>query len=289
MGRPLKQAFDFFPLDCDFFANDKIKALRRAHGSIGVLTYLNILCRIYGTGGCFYKCSDLDVLAEDIAEQIASKNDRIRNVSSSVRASIDHLIDHDILDRGLIEKSLMTGYAMQERYVEMSCRAKRKIDIPEDVRLIALDVVAQETTVSSEETVVNSEETAVNSEETDNSKVKVKYNTSLSNAHAHARGKNGNVFLSDEEVEDLRKRGVPDAFIDHFSDKLKSEKYTYPHHYKAILAWWSKDKDSDRWSERKPSGSPGSFDTDEFFDLALRRSYGDAYGELFGEKKEENS
>ena len=56
MGRPIKIGLDYFPLDTCFFQNPKIKALRRDRGSIGIAVYLNILCRVYGSG-YYYKYS----------------------------------------------------------------------------------------------------------------------------------------------------------------------------------------------------------------------------------------
>lgn len=175
MGRNQKEAFDFFPLYCDFFENDKIKKLRRAHGAVGVLTYINILCRIYGGNGYYFKISSLDDLAEDIAEQIVGKSERPQHVSSRVRGAIRYLIEQDILDRGFLEQSVITGRTMQMQYAEMSAKAKRlaKIGI---YGLIDVGLVVQENDISSEETGISSEEITIDSEETTQSKVKYSNN-----------------------------------------------------------------------------------------------------------------
>ena len=52
--------------------------------------------------------------------------------------------------------------------------------------------------------------------------------------------------------------------------KLKSKGYKFDDHYSTILLWAQKDG-------KKPvteSGVSGSFDTDEFFEAALRRARG---------------
>lgn len=288
MGRSLKPGFEFFPLDCGFFDNDKIKALRRAHGEVGILTYLNLLTRIYRTNGYYYKCTDLDALAEDIAEQLT--NDRIRRKTACVRETINYLIGHEILDRGLAERGIISGNAMQVQYVVMAYKAKRKIQM--DVhRLVDVDLVIQEIRISSEEMGISSEEKAVNSEKKPQSKERVKYIDKISSLPiTHARGKHQNVMLTDEELADLTDRGIPVEYIDHFSDKLHSNKYTYQDHHRAIIEWWEGDRE--RWRrdstpprEARGGDPPSSFDTESFFDAALRRSYGEEYHALKKEEK----
>jgi hypothetical protein len=171
MGRNCKESFDFFPLYVDFFENDKIKKLRRAHGALGVLTYLNLLCRIYGGHGYYFVAESVDDLAQNIAEQLLGSRDRPMHVYSQVYATIRYLIEQDILDRGLLEQSVISGKTMQEQYVEMSAKAKRKANI--DVyRLVDVNVVAPESGISSEEMPINSEEMPINSEKITQSKVK---------------------------------------------------------------------------------------------------------------------
>lgn len=171
MGRNQKEAFDFFPLYTDFFENDKIKKLRRTHGAVGVITYINILCRIYGGNGYYFKISSMDDLVSDITEQIVGQNERPQHVASKVRGAIRYLLEQDILDGGFLEQSVITGRAMQEQYADMAAKAKRlaKIGI---YSLIDACLVVPENSISSEEMPISSEEIAVNSEETMQSKVK---------------------------------------------------------------------------------------------------------------------
>ena len=191
-GRPLKEGFEYFPLQCDFFENDKIKALRRAHGEVGILTYLNILSRIYRTHGYYYGRIDLDVLSRDIAEQIA--NDRIRRVTACVRETINYLIGHEILDRGLAEQGIISGIAMQEKYIEMAYRAHRKLKMDIHV-LVDVQLVIQKIRDSSEENPIISEEIPVNSEIMQQSKSKSESETTTTTpvSIAHARMKEANL------------------------------------------------------------------------------------------------
>ena len=267
MARPYKVGLGYFPLDTDFFHNPKIKALRREYGAVGVLTYLNILCRAYSEGGYWFKIPSIDYLAHDIAEEIS--NTHIQRVASCVRETISYLIDHGSLDKGLIERGVGSGIAIQEQYVMSAYKAKRHIDLGV-YALVDPSVVIAKNKVISEETRVISEETRVISEEMQQreEKSKVKENTPLS--IAHTRGKHGNVRLTEEQYADICKR-IPDAvaYIDRFSEKLHDRGYSYADHHKAILEWWEKDKEK----HRKKEDPQGSFDTDDFFKAALNKGF----------------
>ena len=163
MGRPIKQGLDYFPLDTDFFTNKKIKSLRRAHGSTGVLTYLNLLCRVY-RNGYYYKFDDLEELSMDIAEEIACT--QIRATATGVTETINYLVGRGILNQGLFERGIISGVALQEQYAESAYKAKRNIKM--DAFLLT-DVLP-----SAEKNGVSSEEMGVSSEESAQSKVKVK-------------------------------------------------------------------------------------------------------------------
>lgn len=106
-----------------------------------------------------------------------------------------------------------------------------------------------------------------------------------SNALANGEKQKGygiyqNVFLSNSEYL-LIKNTVDNAekYIDNFSAKLYSKGYRYPNHAQAILDWWKKDsrlpKETDTDTSPKSPPSYGSFDTDRFFEAALKRSLGE--------------
>lgn len=268
MARPYKVGLGYFPLDTDFFHNPKIKALRREYGAIGVLTYLNILCRAYSEGGYWFKVPSIDYIANDIAEEIS--NTHIQRVASCVRETISYLIDQGSLDKGLIERGVGSGIAIQEQYVLSAYKAKRHINLGV-YQLVDPWEVIRKNKVISEETQVNSEETPVISEESTQSKEKVKERENTTLSIAHPRGKYNNVILTDDQYEDIKAR-IPDAdtYIDRFSEKLEKRGYTYPDHHATILSWWESDKE--KFQQKKPT-QKGSFDTDDFFEAALSKAF----------------
>jgi hypothetical protein len=183
MARPYKAGLDYFPLDTDFFTNKKIKNLRRAHGTIGVLTYLNLLCRVY-SNGYYYRFYDIEELSMDIAEEIA--NAQLRSVSTSVTETINYLVGRGILSQELFERGIISGEALQEQYVLSAYKAKRQLKM--DVHcLVDVNVVIQKSKVNSEEIGVNSEETKVNLENGTQSKVSNTNNNNSLSLSACAR------------------------------------------------------------------------------------------------------
>lgn len=169
MGRNIKQGFGYFPLYTDFFTNKKIKNLRRAHGSIGVLTYLNLLSRVY-KNGYYYKFDDLEELSMDIAEEIA--NVRLRATATSVTETINYLVGRGILAEGLFKQGIISGVALQEQYVIMAYKAKRKIEMDVHCLVDVLQVI-EKNKESSEEMPIYSEEMPIYSEFGTQSKSKV--------------------------------------------------------------------------------------------------------------------
>ena len=97
-------------------------------------------------------------------------------------------------------------------------------------------------------------------------------NNTLFTAHACAKkpyGQFENVMLTEEEYEALKKK-IPDAEqrIEIFSCKLKAKGYRYEDHFATILLWFAEEKNQSKTAK-------GSFDIDDFFEAALRRTYGE--------------
>ena len=187
MGRPQQVGLMYFPLDTDFFyASKKIKALRRAYGSIGITVYLNILCRVYANG-YYYQFDDYDDLIKDIAEDIVGEREQIRHIAAKVSETLHYMAELGLINKNLFEMNVISSKAIQEQFAESIRKAKRntKIGI---YNLVDVNVVAPENGVSSEEKHVSSEEMGVSSEESAQSKVnKNKYTTTTTLPRVCAR------------------------------------------------------------------------------------------------------
>lgn len=77
--------------------------------------------------------------------------------------------------------------------------------------------------------------------------------------------------ISEEKKKKLIADGIPAEYIEYFCDTCEAKGYHYDNPTSACKAWWKKDKSRPEWQQ--PSGQ--SFDTNEFFDAALRKSIGD--------------
>ena len=161
MPRTVEQAFAYFPLDSNFFTNKKVKALRRAHGTVGVITYIYILCLIY-QHGYYYRVNDIEQFAFDVAEDIA--NTQLAKVAAQVRESIDYMAgDVQLLDSSCLAMGILTSVSVQEQYSATIAKFKRKAQIKEYNLLTPLDN-APKNEINAEENAINAEEIAINSE-----------------------------------------------------------------------------------------------------------------------------
>lgn len=95
-------------------------------------------------------------------------------------------------------------------------------------------------------------------------------------------GEKNNVMLTEEEYARLTGvLGIPLAYVDKFSEKLASHPYQYSDHAKALAEWWEQDKGKPQWSYRgksdayAPQNYQSSFDTQDFYNAAVRKSMGD--------------
>ena len=85
-------------------------------------------------------------------------------------------------------------------------------------------------------------------------------------------GRYGNVRLSRDEYDELKRKFYDaDSKIDRLSDYMKSSGKTYADHFATIVMW--ADKDAAEQAAKRESEQQSSFDAEEFFNLALQRSY----------------
>ncbi len=206
MGRDIKVGLDYFPIYHDFFQNKKIKALRRAHGPIGLLTYLNILCRVYDHG-YYYRFDSIVELAQDIAEEIASE--QLRKVAAQVTESIHYLVEHQILAEEFFKQDVLTGVTMQEQYIKSMYRMKRKLKMDTYLLVDVLEVL-EKIKENSEQIGFSSEEIGFSSEESTQSKSeskkerKKKFSSNTTTTTAREREKENpqdNLSLEDENQD----------------------------------------------------------------------------------------
>jgi hypothetical protein len=173
MARPIKQGLDYFPLDVDFFEDDKIALVYAKFGALAESVALKLLCKIYRDKGYYYPWGDDEALLFCFRE-VAD-----RTKLDEVKAIVANLLERGFFDRDKYERyGILTSKGIQSRYVKICDQSKRKkykinprFDLTNQSvgssRGVSSGNIPEETIVNSgntpEETIVNSDFTTINS------------------------------------------------------------------------------------------------------------------------------
>lgn len=117
MARQQKDGLDYFPLDVDFFEDEKIKILRARYGADGISLYIYLLCRIYKKG--YYIKADNDF------EYILSAD--LNMGADKVRQVLTFLLSRSLFDNTLFQSdAVLTSTGIQKRFqLAVKERAKK--------------------------------------------------------------------------------------------------------------------------------------------------------------------
>lgn len=112
MARPQKPGLDYFPLDVDFFEDDKILLISAEFGIKSEVLILRLLAKIYREG-YFYKWGDDQCL-------LMSKSMGMAQCSKGwIEEVIKGLIRRTLFDRDCFNRhSVLTSSAIQRRYIQ---------------------------------------------------------------------------------------------------------------------------------------------------------------------------
>lgn len=116
MARPNKTGLDYFPLDIDFFDDEKIIAISGEFGIKGEIVAIKLLCAIYRNG--------YFILWNDLLKFKLLKN--LPGISSELLDSImNRLVLWGFFDKGLFDSmGVLTSVGIQKRYFKISKRRK---------------------------------------------------------------------------------------------------------------------------------------------------------------------
>lgn len=116
MSRPNKTGLDYFPLDIDFFDDEKIVAISGEFGIKGEIVAIKLLCAIYRNG--------YFILWNDLLKFKLLKN--LPGISSELLDSImNRLVLWGFFDKGLFDSmGVLTSVGIQKRYFKISKRRK---------------------------------------------------------------------------------------------------------------------------------------------------------------------
>lgn len=151
MARPLKFGLDYFPMNVDFFDDDKIQFVASRFHEKGELIAVKLLCKIFKSG--YYITWN-----EDVALLFAkgAGNNITHSLANDV---VNELVKRDFFHKGLFERfAILTSNGIQRRYENVCIGGKRKhweIEEKYDVRLFTPELT-ELTTVETEQTNVES-------------------------------------------------------------------------------------------------------------------------------------
>ena len=266
MSRTPKEGLDYFPLDVTFFQDLKIKKLRRLHGPVGLVVYLNLLCRVY-SNGYQLRFDNLDDLAFDIAEDITSdKMSRCSEKIAQVILDIGHL---GLCNISQLEKGVITSDSIEQQYKESLKKSKRVIPTPlsnnteEKTKNTSKNSLnTEEKRIHSEEKRISSEEIAITSEDMQQNKInKSKLKESiLNNPLYNPPSLNEQIPLEEKKMDTLKEiRTRFDIFWHNYPRKQgkdKCQRWFESHKpsqelVNQMLIAISEQKTSDQWLDDK--------------------------------------
>lgn len=127
-GRPTKQGLEYFPLDVDFFNDEKVEFVSARFGVKGEIISIRLLCKIYRNG--YYTAWDEDestLLAKRAGDGITP---------SLVREIVNELVRRRFFNESLLNSfGILSSTAIQKRYVRAT-NERKEIEINKDFWLI---------------------------------------------------------------------------------------------------------------------------------------------------------
>lgn len=205
MARPAQAGCQYFPLDCDFFNDRKVRLLRAQFGAKAEAVLIRLWCAIYAGAGWYIHldADEIALMAESMGGGFSA--DYIGDV---IRASCER----GLFDKAIFTKcQVLTGEGIQKRYLSIKSR-KEKIPIIKEYWVLpesyfegenaALLLKLQFYSVSAEKTAVIATETPVNEAKTPQSKVKKRKVKESKKAAAKTQRDASEEYPADERIAD---------------------------------------------------------------------------------------
>ena len=246
---------DYFPLDVDFFQDEKIQFISARFGTKGEAVTMRLLCKLYREG--YFTAWN-----EDTALLFA------RSVGDDCPHTLVNDVVYELLKRGFFDKSIferfgvLTSRGIQKRYLEATSRRKDVVLVADyllvdvgnypNTRQVRLDVnISADNVYISPDDVDISTQSKVKKSRVKKSTVQQSREDAFAFAQAHSSatpssaekvhfGELRNVLLTEEERQKLdEKLGIPVAvrLIDDLSLYLGRTSKKYTSHYATLLTW----------------------------------------------------
>ena len=107
MARPKKSGLSYFPLDTDFFEDNKIRILKARYGNDGMILYIYLLCGIYKEGYYMQVDDDFEYILSDDLGMDQNKAKQVLNF----------LLSRSLFDNTLFQSDkVLTSAGIQKRF-----------------------------------------------------------------------------------------------------------------------------------------------------------------------------
>lgn len=125
-----KTGLSYYQAETDRFQDIKVKRLKKRYGCEGYAVYQYIENEIYRVEGCYIRFTDDQLF--DVSEYWGMDEER-------VEAIIEYCAEVELFDAITWHTNhVLTSADIQQRYLEICRRAKKKIVIPEDIQLVEI-------------------------------------------------------------------------------------------------------------------------------------------------------
>ena len=126
MVRPRKEGLDYFPLDVDIAADEKVEYIEAKFGLVGFATIIHLLIAVY-RNGYYINWGELEVY-------VTSK--RINLEVNTLQSIVSQLVNIGFFDKEMFEKySILTSNCIQTLYVQ-ACRYRDKVSMVKEYCLL---------------------------------------------------------------------------------------------------------------------------------------------------------
>ena len=120
MARPTKQGLDYFPLDCYFLDDIKIRKILKSNGAGAIGALVDLLGNIYRDEGYYMRWDD------DICFLVA---DKVGTSEASVQEIVIKAVQVDLFDKKMFDEyQILTSKGIQKRFFE-AVKRRQEVNI----------------------------------------------------------------------------------------------------------------------------------------------------------------
>jgi hypothetical protein len=132
MARPIKEGLEYFPLNVDFFDDDKIQLIDAEFYEKGCLIVIKLMCKIYKENGYYYQWGDDQCL-------LFAKSAGTGIGPGLVKEVIAGLVRRSFFDKRVYDRfGILTSFGIQKRYFEAT-KKRQSVTVFEEF-LVNVDI-----------------------------------------------------------------------------------------------------------------------------------------------------